>query len=313
MKKANLAVSLVLGLPLAALAVVCVGSSLHTPQETGNRAEIGPPAEPMRSSLAAGPHSAPFALVSPGDRPSTDPLPLSPELHTEPRTADRPGELQEHHHDHPEATWRAPLTWKCKGERAYLAAAMTFSSPTPERLGRALAGATTKGAAALVMFKNGEDFLVALSATERRANKREAFPAEAAPSFVRLVDGFGDPPGVSSDRFQPRGYLRIADGQRSSWLELRNINWRAVEKGECGEISVDAYAHVPSSSWGVSLRTSAGPRAFRDLLDAEHLAVATASRSAARNTSAEPPAITLHFAFTATPATVERDSPRGPS
>lgn len=313
MKKANLAVSLVLGLPLAALAAVRVGSGLHAPQETGNRAEIAPPAEPPRASVAAGPHSPPFALVSPGDPTLAAPLPLSPETHTEPRMADEPGELQEHHHDLPETTWRAPLTWKCKGERAYLATAMNFTSPTPERLGKALAGVTTRGAAALVMLKSGEDFLVALSATERRPNKSEAFPAEAAPSFVRLVDGFGAPPGVSSDRFQPRGYLRIADGQQSSWLELRNINWRAVEKGECGEISVDAYAHVPASSWGVSLRTSAGPRAFRDLLDAEHLADATASPKGARNPSAEPPSITLHFAFKATPATVERDSPRGPS
>ena len=179
MKKANLAVSLVLGLPLAALAAVRVGSGLHAPQETGNRAEIAPPAEPPRASVAAGPHSPPFALVSPGDPTLAAPLPLSPETHTEPRMADEPGELQEHHHDLPETTWRAPLTWKCKGERAYLATAMNFTSPTPERLGKALAGVTTRGAAALVMLKSGEDFLVALSATERRPNKSEAFPAEA--------------------------------------------------------------------------------------------------------------------------------------
>jgi hypothetical protein len=285
MRKSILAVSLVLGLPLAALAAVRGGSSPQTPQQTGTRAESGASAE-------------------------TDLLPLTPDTHTEPVEADEPGG-QHRAHDHQvlESAWRAPLTWKCEGERAYLAGAMTFSSPTPERLGKALAEVTTKGAAALVMRKNGKDFLVALSATVRRANKSEAFPAQAAPSFVRLVDGFGDPPGISSDRFQPVGYLRLADGQKSSWLELRQINWRAVEQGGCGEISFDGYAQIPSSSWGVSLRTSAGPRALRDLLDPEHLAVDRPSPGA----PAEPPPVTLHFAFTATPTTVERSSPRGPS
>jgi hypothetical protein len=180
-------------------------------------------------------------------------------------------------HHHEQAAWKAPLTWGCKGERSYLAQRIQALPPTPSRLARSLEQTLGEGLTLVIREEHGE-LRVTLSATELRGGKR-GFPAAQAPSFSRLVDGFGTPPGVSSEAFLERGFLPIRGGS-SPGLEIEQINWRAVEGASCDEVQVHLYASVPRT------------RVNASLLD-----------------PADPPLLPLHLAFKATLTVVERSLP----
>jgi hypothetical protein len=144
--------------------------------------------------------------------------------------------------------------------------------------------------------REGEDLLVALSASETTTSKREQFPAGQAPAWSRLVDGFGDPPGVSGERFQSRGYLRVG----STWLELTNLNWRATEDGGCERLKVEVYASLGVSQWDQPILRRSGSVKVRNLVDAEQLTpdpspLGTLPRRAGNT----PPPLPLHFRFEA--------------
>lgn len=235
-----------------------------------------------------------------------------PEEHA---SVDLPDDESDHEHTHdpsqaPEGGWKAPLTWACKGERAYLASSLTFLPPTPALLVSVLAKASPNGVT-LVLRKQGEQLFATLSATETRAAGREAFPAGVLPPFLRVVDGFGDPPGISSERFQPHGVLRISGGERPSWLEIQRVNWRAAERGGCDELSVDVFAQLPPSQWDLQVPTSAGLQPLRSFLDADQTTPSQPRDGVApvRKINTDPPPVPLHFAFKATPVAIEPFSP----
>lgn len=181
-------------------------------------------------------------------------------------------------HHHEQAAWKAPLTWGCKGERAYLAQRIQVLPPTPPRLARALESTLGEGLTLVMREEHGE-LRVALSATELRGDKR-GFPAAQSPSFARLVDGFGTPPGVSSESFLERGFLPIRGGS-SPGLEIEQLNWRAVEGASCDEVQVHLYAGVPGARLSPPL-----------VID-----------------PSAPPTLPLHLAFKATLTVVERPLP----
>ena len=208
----------------------------------------------------------------------------------------------EHLHEHPDPTgWKIPLTSKCKSERAFRAGVLTFSPPTPKRLARALNEVAT-GGLTVVIQRRGEDFQVTLSGTESHGG-REAFLPETTPPFVRLVDGAGEPPGLSSERFQPFGILRLTgnDKNKITRLELRSLNWYASESERCDTLQVHVYANLPPAQWSVELPLRSGAVAVRKLLDPELLLPPQGDpEMASPLTPTHPLPVPLHFSFQAT-------------
>lgn len=273
-------------------------------------AEVGPgtvdrsTAAAVAAAAPRGKGAAPGAQPSPGATPGAtgngqDSL-VGPSV-------DAVGGDAEHEHEHASVNaWRAPLSSKCKGERGYLAGAVTFPEPTPVRLAEAL-GEVSQGGLAVAIQARGDELRVALSATEPRGAGQHGFPAGAAPPFLRLVDGFGEPPGISSERFQSAGFLRVSGASSTSLLKLRRVNWRATESDDCGELQVDGFAEVPPDQWDIPLPLMAGPRAIRALLDPEFLAPPEASPGVA---PARAPTgllpVPLHFSFKASSVVIAR-------
>jgi hypothetical protein len=307
------------GMPSRALSPVATlpGASPVAPPSTAKAPAEGPTEAPAevgpgtvdRSTAAAvaaaaprgkGAAPAPGAQPSPGAAGSDQDSPVKPSV-------DVVGEDAEHEHEHASVNaWRAPLSSKCKGERGYLAGAVAFPEPTPARLAEAL-GEVSRGGLAVSIQARGDDLRVALSAAEPRGAGQHGFPVGAVPPFLRLVDGFGEPPGISSERFQSTGFLRVSGASSTSLLKLRRVNWRATESDDCGELQVDGFAEVPPDQWDVPLPLAAGPRAIRALLDPEFLAPPEASPGVA---PARAPAgllpVPLHFSFKASSVVIAR-------
>jgi hypothetical protein len=206
----------------------------------------------------------------------------------------------EHLHEHTDPTgWKIPLTSKCKNERAFRAGVLEFSDPTPKRLAGALREVAA-GGLTVVIQRQGEDFQVALSATEPH-DGRERFLPGTSPPFVRLVDGAGEPPGLAGERFQPFGVLRLAGHGKSTPLELRSLNWHATERDDCSELTVDVHAILRSDQWDVPLPLKAKSTPIRELLDPEQLLPPGGSPGvASAHVPTRPLPVSLHFTFKAT-------------
>ncbi|MCS6898436.1 MAG: hypothetical protein RMJ98_01390 [Myxococcales bacterium] len=218
-----------------------------------------------------------------GDEPSVD----------EQEQAD----IEEHERLHgQEGVWQAPLTWGCKGERIYRAEKLSFSAPTPAKLARTLEDITQGGIALVLRLREGV-WQVALSAIASGQSGGDPFPSGMSPPFLRLVDGFGVPPGVSSERFQPYGFLRVVEPGGFKWLSLRQLNWRAVEQGGCERVQVEAFASLPSSQWGTVLHRGTHSLMIQELLDLELTTPPDEPAGGGLPHPSEPLPIPLHFTF----------------
>lgn len=220
-------------------------------------------------------------------------------------------EIAEDGHEHRShyGDWKPPLSWDCSGDRAYIARKVTIVDTASAALKKALQEASGKsGGITLAIQRKGEDFITALSASEKSGAGAEQFPADRAPEWVRLIDGSGQPPGVSTERFQPRGYLRVG----TTWLELSNLNWRAVEDGGCDQVNVNVYASLKESQLDQSLQRGNDSVKIRDLVGPEWLQPAPVHEgiSPRRQPNTKPVPLPLHFQFQAVSVPFSSADPR---